>query len=235
VFRRRREANEDAEREDRLDDGSQVTAPTAAAAARPRGPWDAEDAPDDGVERVDLGSLQLPIPPGAELRVDVQDEQVIAATLVDGHSSMQVHAFAAPRSSGIWDDVRSEIATSLRSSGGAAEEASGPFGPELHARVPGEGGVTQPARFVGVDGPRWFVRGLVTGPAATDPNQARRLDEAFRGVVIVRGGDAMAPRDLLPLRLPKEAMPRPVPGAEAEPAKPTLDMLERGPEITETR
>jgi hypothetical protein len=47
----------------------------------------------------------------------------------------------------------------------------------------------------------------------------------------------MAPRDLLTLRLPKEAMQQMgmAPGESSEPAKPTLDMLERGPEITETR
>jgi hypothetical protein len=91
----------------------------------------------------------------------------------------------------------------------------------------------QPTRFLGVDGPRWFLRGLLTGPAATDPQQARRLLEAFRGTVVVRGADAMAPRDMLPLRLPKEAL---AVGPEAtEPARPGLEMLERGPEITETR
>ena len=43
--------------------------------------------------------------------------------------------FAAPRSSGIWTEVREEIAGSLRESGGEAQEDTGPFGPELHARL----------------------------------------------------------------------------------------------------
>ena len=52
-------------------------------------------------------------------------------------------------------------------------EVDGPFGTELRARVPAEGPAGQqpqlaPARFLGVDGPRWFLRGLVTGPAATE-------------------------------------------------------------------
>jgi hypothetical protein len=115
---------------------------------------------------------------------------------------------------------------------------SGPFGPELHARiptdVPGQGRMLQPARFLGVDGRRWFLRGLLTGPASTDPVQARRLEEAFRGIVVHRGGDAMAPRDMLPLRLPREAMAADHTDGEPPPP-PSLDMLERGPEITETR
>jgi hypothetical protein len=210
---------------------------------RPTGPWDVTDV-DDELERLDLGALHVPVPDGCEVRVDVQDEQVVAATLVDGRSAIQIHAFAAPRREGIWDDVRREIAESLRGSGGSSEEADGPFGRELRARIPapveGQGTQLQPARFVGVDGPRWFLRGLVTGVASTDPVQARVLEQAFRDVVVVRGGEAMAPRDLLPLRLPKEAMAHLAEAQQAEqepetPARPTLESLERGPEITETR
>ena len=211
---------------------------TAAATApgRPTGPWDVDDI-DDEVQRLDLGAIRVPVPDGCEVRIDVQDEQVVAATVVDGRSAIQIHAFAAPRKEGLWDEVRDEIAESLRSNGGSAEAADGPFGRELRARLPAaepsQG--QQPARFIGVDGPRWFLRGLMTGAASTDPHQARTLEDVFRGVVVVRGGEAMAPRDLLPLRLPKDAMQQLESAAQAEAQKPTLDMLERGPEITETR
>src|SRR4051794_11151898 len=215
-----------------------------APPGRPAGPWDADDVDEDGVERLDLGALLVPVPDGCEVRVDVQDEQGVAATVVDGRSALQIHGFAAPRSEGIWDEVRQEIADSLRQGGGSADESDGPFGRELRARIPTaepgpgqmQGQQLQPARFIGVDGPRWFLRGLMTGAGSTDPNQARTLEEVFRGVVVVRGGEAMAPRDLLPLRLPREALAQMAAEQEdQEPAKPTLDMLERGPEITETR
>ena len=245
LFRRRRDDDvEDADLEVGELDGD---GEPAATPGRPHGPWDVDDVADD-VQRLDLGALQVPVPEGCEVRVDVQDEQVVAATLVDGRSAMQIHAFAAPRREGIWDDVRAEIADSLNGSGGAAEDADGPFGRELRARIPvppeaqpqPQPGQTQPARFIGVDGPRWFLRALVTGAAATDPQQAATLEQAFRDVVVVRGGEAMAPRDLLPLRLPREALQQmgqqpDQPEDQPEPAKPTLEMLERGPEITETR
>lgn len=248
LFRRRRDDDTDVTDvdADQLDpqDGDEQGAAPASTPGRPSGPWDAADV-DDDIQRLDLGALLVPVPEGTEVRVDVQDDQVVAATLVDGRSAIQIHAFAAPRSEGIWDDVRREIAESLNGSGGSAEEVDGPFGRELRARIPvppeahqpGALGQAQPARFVGVDGPRWFLRGLVTGAAATDPQQARVLEQAFRDVVVVRGSEAMAPRDLLTLRLPKEAMQEMgmAPGEPGEPAKPTLDMLERGPEITETR
>ncbi len=198
----------------------------------PHGPWDSHDVPhDDPTPRVDLGGLLVPIPDGLEVRVEVQDETPVAATLVDGSSQLQVHAFAAPKSSGLWAEVRAEIAESLTGAGGSAQDAEGPFGTELRARIPTENG-TQPARFIGVDGPRWFLRGLVTGPASTDPAQASRLEGAFRDIVVQRGGEAMAPRDMLPLHLPREAR-------EVAASPPTddrsLSLPERGPEITELR
>jgi hypothetical protein len=248
VFRRRRATDDElAEGESREEaEDSAAAEPAVAAPPRPQGPWDAQDVPADGRARVDLGSLLVPVPAGVEARVDMQEEHVMAATLVDGRSLMQMHAFAAPKSRGIWDEVRAEIVHSLRGAGGEAEEVDGPFGRELRARipadVPGQGRVLQPARFIGVDGPRWFLRGLVTGPAATDPSQARRLEDVVRDTVVVRGTEAMAPRDMLPLKLPREAAAARQAALEAagqaqpEPSgKPTLEMLERGPEITETR
>lgn len=35
------------------------------------GPWDDTDAPDDGLQRVDLGALRVPVVPGMELRLEV--------------------------------------------------------------------------------------------------------------------------------------------------------------------
>jgi hypothetical protein len=198
---------------------------------RPAGPWDFHDVPkDDEVPRVDLGGLLVPVPEGIELQVEVQDDVPVAATLVDGNNHLQVHAFAAPKSSGLWADVRAEIAGSLKDTGGGAENADGPFGAELRARLPVEGGGSQTARFIGVDGPRWFLRGLLTGPGSTDPNQARRLEDAFRQVVVNRGTDAMAPRDMIPLHLPREAMEMPPPDQQPDRS---LQLPERGPEITE--
>ena len=65
------------------------------------------------------------------------------------------------------------------------------------AQVPAEPG--QPAsgmrlvRFVGVDGPRWFLRGLFTGPAADGGEQAELLEEVLRDVVVVRGEHPVPP------------------------------------------
>jgi hypothetical protein len=181
------------------------------------GPWDEADAPDDGVPRVDLGSLRLPAVPGMELRVDLNAQQkVIGATLRYGDSLLSVAAFAAPRADGIWDDVRAELARSASGQGGSLREVEGPFGPELAGSVvavpppqPGQSAppqpVRRPTRFLGVDGPRWFLRGMISGPAATTPEAAAPLEQAFRQVVVVRGSAPMPVREQLPMTLPPQA------------------------------
>ena len=98
-----------------------------------------------------------------------------------------------------------------------------------------------PARFVGVDRPRWFLRGLLSGPAAVDGGAAERLVFALRGTVVVRGTEAMPIRDPLPLRLPPEALQMAQEqiaaqaAAEAGNPAPSLEQLDPGPTITETR
>jgi hypothetical protein len=183
------------------------------------GPWDVADAPEDGLARLDLGSLRLPARPGMELRVDLNpQQQVIGATLRSGDSLLQVAAFAAPRAAGIWDDVRRDIATTASGQGASLREVEGPFGTELAGTVvaappaqpgqPAGAPVRTPARFLGVDGPRWFLRGTISGSAASSPEAAAALEDAFRAIVVVRGTDPMPVREALPLTLPPEAAAR---------------------------
>jgi hypothetical protein len=225
---------------------------------RERGPFDLGEV-DDDTKRIDLGSLRLPGREGMELRLEVEDktQRVIAATVALGGSTLQLQAFAAPRTLGVWDDIRGEIAAQVTKQGGTADEVPGVFGRELIARIPvrtadGRTG-HQASRFVGVDGPRWFLRGVFNGPASHDHAAAEALEDVLRSCVVVRGTDAMAPRDLLPLTLPAAATPAPAAPAagavadevqdaaeagDAGSAARTHDDLapfERGPEITERR
>lgn len=215
--------------------GQPEIAPRVAAIVT-TGPWDLGDLSDEDKElpRLDLGSIQVPIPENLELRLELDDQgNVGGAVVADQHSTMQLSVFAAPRRGGLWDDVRAEILQSLTDQRAAVQEADGTLGRELQARIPtgDPKGTTTSARFVGADGPRWFLRGLLTGPAATDPAQAEPFEDVFRGVVVVRGGEAMAPRDALALRLPADARAQLTPD-EAE-SYDDLDPFERGPEITE--
>ena len=221
-----------------------------AVDARAKGPFDRSEV--SSLEgRLDLGSLWVTGVPGMELRFEVEQEAqtVVGVTAVLGESAVQLQAFAAPRSEGIWNEIRTEIAASITSQGGTADLTSGPLGSELQARMPGQGPdgrtVFSPARFVGVDGPRWFLRAVLSGRAAIDEEAASVLLDVVRATVVVRGDEAMAPRELLALRLPDQPGPGGQDSSDDEPADedladhaPSLDDLkpfERGPEITEIR
>lgn len=172
-------------------------------ANRAFGPYDVDEVSGEP-EGLDLGSLRVPVPPGVELRVQADpDGQIQQVLLASGDSVLQLGVFAAPRSEGIWDEVREDIRKQLYADGVAAEETAGGYGTELRARVRTPDGLAD-IRFVGVDGPRWMVRAVYQGPAATDPAAAGPLDEALRGVVVDRGSAAMPVREPLPLRLPRE-------------------------------
>jgi len=205
------------------------------------GPWDVSQV-ESSDSYVDLGGLWLPGRDGMELRLEVEEEtgRVIAATVQLGNSAVQLQAFAAPRTQGIWDEIRKEIASSVTRQGGTADEVPGVFGRELIARVPArtpEGRTThQPARFAGIDGPRWFLRAVFHGEAAYEAEQATELESLVREVVVVRGTEAMAPRELLTLRLPEGVSGDGEPAAEAEAGgRDPLRPPQRGPEITEVR
>ena len=235
----------DSDPADKRADSARTPVPSRPVVSRARGPFDRSEV--EGLEdRLDLGALWLTGIPGMELRLEVEQESqsLVGVTAVLGESAVQLQAFAAPRSEGIWDDIRTEIAASITSQGGTADETSGPLGTELQARMPGQAPdgrtVFSPARFVGVDGPRWFLRAVLSGRAAIDEDSAVALLDVVRATVVVRGDEAMAPRELLALKLPDQPDPagQDRAGEEAAGAAPSLNDLnpfERGPEITEIR
>lgn len=189
--------------------------------------FDDKSAPDDRAEEgpldeseanpvrpyVDLGGVKIVPREGLHLRLEVEEgsKRVVAVGLDFAKSTLQVQPFAAPRSTGLWHEIREQIADQIRKQGGTTEEVDGPFGPEIRAEIPiaqgSEGAVagqnSRLARFVGVDGPRWFLRGVIAGDATIDPEAAEKIEELFRSVVVVRGTDPMPPRDLIPLHMPK--------------------------------
>ncbi|MBV0894993.1 DUF3710 domain-containing protein [Microbacterium sp. NC79] len=156
---------------------------------------------------IDLGGIKILPREGLNLRLEVEEQtkRIVAVGLDYAESSLQVQPFAAPRSTGLWAETRAQIREQVKQQGGRVEEREGPLGPELLAEVPviagGEGGMRL-ARFIGVDGPRWFLRGVVSGKATNDLEAAQHIEDLFRSIVVVRGGSPMPPRDLIPLKMP---------------------------------
>jgi Protein of unknown function (DUF3710) len=226
-----------AKKEQAAEPDEPLTAADAAEAVadgigrRTSGPFDeSEISSRDGY--VDLGALLITPSEGLQLRLEVEEatQRVVAVTLDLNGSSLQLQAFAAPKTEELWDEIRGQIGQSVGAQGGQVEEIEGTFGTELVAKLPaglpdGSQGY-RVARFIGVDGPRWFLRGVLGGAAALERQAAEPLEALFRQVVVIRGDSPMPPRDLLQLRLPKDATTTPPPAA------PNLQEPERGPETT---
>lgn len=185
-----------------------------------RGPWDVEDenVPDYD-EYLDMGSYYLPFLKGIELRVKANraTQQVLGTTITYGSSSVEIEAFAAPKTLGLWDDVRADLIEANKD----AKEVEGVFGTELALPVTVKGGRKVLTRIVGVDGPRWMLRGIFSGKAATDPEgeEAKALNQFFADIVVERGDDPLAPRDLIPMHPPVAPAERKAAKAAAEEAE----------------
>ena len=187
------------------------------------GPFDIRDSPDDDQPRLDLGALRVPVWPGVDLRLDMNEaQQVVSVTLASTDGQMQLGVFAAPRNEGIWDEVRAEISQSLAAQGGSARDRpDGPFGTELTGTLKGPEG-SMPVRFVGVDGPRWFLRAMLVGRIAVDAAKAAPFEEALRAVVVVRGAEPLPVRGASPAPA-SEGGRRPARGGGGFPAGRELD------------
>jgi hypothetical protein len=199
---------------------------------RADGPWDVTEVDElegtDSAQKIDLGSLIITGVPGSELRLQVAEEtkEIVSAMLViettvpapagqsgatqTVSSALELGAYAAPRSGGLWAELREEISEAATAQGGSASLREGPFGVELYRFIPvttpeGEQGY-QPSRMWVAEGPRWLLRGIVYGQAAVeddvDSPVVADVLAAFRQVIVRRGEEAMAPGDLLPLSMP---------------------------------
>ena len=155
---------------------------------------------------LDFGSIRLAPRAEMQIRADVDEasKRVIALTVEVNKQRMQLQAFAAARSEGLWGPTLDALAQGITSQGGKAEVTQGLLGPQLMAEVPvmnGDQKQIRPSIFIGCDGPKWFLRGVISGPDLSDENYAA-LISVFRSTVVSRGELPMPPGDLLPLRLP---------------------------------
>lgn len=175
----------------------------------------AENGPLDEAEAnavrpyVDLGGVKILPRADLQLRLEVEEgsKRVVAVGLDYVGSTLQVQPFAAPRNSGLWHEIRQQIVEQIQKQGGTTRVVTGTFGPEVQAQIPvstpGEPQGTRLARFIGVDGPRWFLRGVIAGDAIVNADAAAKIEDLFRSIVVVRGTTPMPPRDLIPLHMPQ--------------------------------
>lgn len=184
--------------------------------ARHEGPWDsAEKEPGDDPAYLDLGALLVRGREGFtfQLPTDSENGEIGSVVFVAEDAALELRAFAATRSGGLWDEVRADLLAEVVRLGGESEEVAGPFGDELHIRVPatapdGEDGF-QPSRIIGIEGPRWMLRATLLGEAALNPTDDGLLMDALRDVIVVRGAEPRIPREPLLITLPANAVVQP--------------------------
>lgn len=153
---------------------------------------------------IDFGAIQLPVREDVTLKLEVDESssRIVALTIDHRGSSLQLQAFSAPGSAGIWHEIRKSLDDSILARGGKTETVVGPMGPELNAQIPTRDGGFRLSKFIGVDGPKWFLRGVISGLALGDTLAMTYLMDIFRSVVVVRGVAPMPPKELLQINAP---------------------------------
>ena len=103
---------EDSAAEGAETESTEADAPEVIKYDRVNGPHDIEEVTAEDLEDyVDLGALRIKLLDGMNLRLETDDATgaVIAATITRDGATLQVQAFAAPRTTGIWDDIRHDL------------------------------------------------------------------------------------------------------------------------------
>lgn len=166
------------------------------------GPFDIEDFanPEEALlARLDLGSVLVPMPPGGQIQVELNQQGVPSAIwVVTPNGRFTVAAYAAPKSPGLWREVAGELAEALRNDNASVSIEDGPWGREVVGTGAGV------VRFIGVDGYRWMVRCVVNGAPHTMAALAAEARTALADSVVRRGDTPMPVRTPLPVELPEE-------------------------------
>lgn len=172
------------------------------------GPFDIDDFDDPSTAeagRLDLGSVLIPMPEAGQVQVELTELGVPSAVwVVTPNGRFTVAAYAAPKTAGLWREVASELAESLRKDVPKVSIEDGPWGREVVGVAKAEQG--QPAgvvRFIGVDGYRWMIRCVVNGPQDKIAALAEEARNALADTVVRRGDTPMPVRTPLQVQLPE--------------------------------
>ncbi len=187
------------------------------------GPFDIEDFDDPEsatVARLDLGSVLIPLPAAGQVQVELTDQGVPSSVwVVTPNGRFTIAAYAAPKSAGLWREVATELAESLRKDGAKVRIEDGKWGREVvgaSTSIP-QGQQPGVVRFIGVDGYRWMIRCVVNGPPEKVDALAVEAREALADTVVRRGDTPLPVRTPLAVQLP-EAMAAQLRAAAAQQA-----------------
>ncbi|MGV0643476.1 DUF3710 domain-containing protein [Mycolicibacterium sp. XJ879] len=171
------------------------------------GPFDIDDFDDPSVAavgRLDLGSVLIPLPEGGQVQVEVSQQGVPSAVwVVTPNGRFTIAAYAAPKSTGLWREIATELAESLRKDVPSVSIQDGPWGREIVGVAAGDANQAGVVRFIGVDGYRWMIRCVVNGTQQTIDALAEEARNALADTVVRRGDTPMPVRTPLTVELPE--------------------------------
>lgn len=200
-------------RKNRSETADQVAAETpkpVPTGERARGPWDAteRDVEDD---HLDFGALRIRLRPGMEIQVATDGETPLAILVASEGSAVELRPLAASRSGGDWASMRDAIVAEITERGSEPLEREGLFGTEIFTQFPAttEDGqdAVQPARFLGIEGPRWILRATILGPAGMEADDEGDLIDVIRDVIVVRSEEPRLLGESLPITVPEAQSP----------------------------
>lgn len=148
---------------------------------------------------LNLGSIQLPLPKGSQVQVEMGEQGPRMLHVVTEFGRITPVAFAAPNSGGMWEESSDEIAEGMRGDGMPATYEEGPWGREVVGR--GDNGVI---RIIGVEGPRWLYRVTLAAPHGKEDQLADLAREIIARSFIYRGTAPVLAGNSLPVELPAQ-------------------------------
>ncbi|MDY6050521.1 MAG: DUF3710 domain-containing protein [Corynebacterium sp.] len=168
------------------------------------GPYDGETIGTDIVDfsdfaaiTLDLGSLRLPLPDGAEVQVEMGERGPKVLHIITPFGRITPVGFAAARSGSLWSTSYQDILDSMRRDGMSVRIDDGPWGVE----VVGEASEAT-LRVIGVDGARWMVRFSCTAPTEYALELSALARAMLSRTVINRGDKPMPDGATLPISVP---------------------------------
>ena len=129
--------------------------------------------------------------------------------VVLGNSGIQMSVAAAPRSGGVWDELRDEIRAGFEKQGAKVADIRTRYGAELLVdmpmKMPDGRSATSRMRILGREGDRWFARIDIIGPAAANAESGLGIEKVIDRIVIRRDEQPRTRLELLPVYLPAGA------------------------------
>jgi hypothetical protein len=171
------------------------------------------DSPDSSsdhssVDYLDLGAVRIPSVPGLAVDIDLDPRSGVgkAFTLNYENSIAAIQVFAAAANEDLWPSTRDAIVQGLRDQKVDCDVVLGKFGTEISCIMPtvdlDGNAYVHPVRFIGISGPRWMQRIVVSGDAAVDGGAQKSFDLALSKIEVQRGEAPMAPGQRMEIVIP---------------------------------